>query len=216
MPTHVLNTEIKLIAMRSEHVPAVVNIHLRCFPSFFLTFLGPRFLTLLYGEVLRQSEHVALVAVKGDGEVIGFVSGVVGPAGFYGRLARRRWFSFGTASLGAVLRRPLILKRLVRALWWSYDVRQVAAPAAFVSLAVVPKTEGRGVGRALVLRFLEEMRGKGVPKVSLVTDRDNNDRVNEFYCKLGFSLTRNFVTPEGRSMNEYVIVLESAPACSGP
>lgn len=34
---------------------------------------------------------------------------------------------------------------------------------------------------------------------------DNNDSVNSFYEKLGFEIERQYMTPEGRRMNEYWI-----------
>ena len=53
------------------------------------------------------------------------------------------------------------------------------------------------------------MQARGVSSVSLTTDRDNNERTNDFYQKLGFELARTYVTPEGRAMNEYLIQLEA-------
>jgi len=46
--------------------------------------------------------------------------------------------------------------------------------------------------------------------VDLTTDRDNNDKINRFYLSLGFACERTFVTPEGRTMNEYVIDLPNS------
>jgi len=56
-----------------------------------------------------------------------------------------------------------------------------------------------------VLRFLEEAKRRGCVRVSLTTDRENNDRVNRFYQTLGFAIGRQYETPEGRKMNEYWI-----------
>jgi len=47
-----------------------------------------------------------------------------------------------------------------------------------------------------------------VRTVCLTTDHSNNERVNRFYQRLGFSLGRAYVTPEGRAMNEYVMFLK--------
>lgn len=39
--------------------------------------------------------------------------------------------------------------------------------------------------------------------INLETDAENNDGANAFYKKNGFELARQFVTSEGRKMNEY-------------
>ena len=39
--------------------------------------------------------------------------------------------------------------------------------------------------------------------INLETDADGNEDVNKFYVKNGFVLEREFVTAEGRRMNEY-------------
>jgi GNAT superfamily N-acetyltransferase len=76
-----------------------------------------------------------------------------------------------------------------------------------MSIAVRPGAAGKGTGRELVAAFGAAMAGRGVKEYSLTTDRDDNDRVNQFYLKLGFRLAGTFVTPEGRAMNEYVMTL---------
>ena len=43
--------------MAQADVPLVVETHLSAFPGFFLSFLGPRFLALFYGEKIGRA-HV--------------------------------------------------------------------------------------------------------------------------------------------------------------
>jgi ribosomal protein S18 acetylase RimI-like enzyme len=118
--------------------------------------------------------------------------------------------AFARASLGAAIRRPSILPRLFRALTYSRTSEEAVAQAILMSIAVAPDAAGTGIGQRLVKAFLNEMRGKGIGSVSLTTDRDNNQRTNGFYQKLGFELAHTYITPEGRAMNEYVIQLEAA------
>jgi ribosomal protein S18 acetylase RimI-like enzyme len=202
---------VRLRSMAEADVPAVVDVHRRSFPDFFLTFLGPRFLRLLYREILREDGRGAFVAEDGAGRVVGFVAGVDRQVGFYRRLARRRWPAFALAAAAAALRRPSTIPRLFRALGRSKAGREAAAQALLMSIAVAPEVEGRGVGRALVAEFIEAMKRRGAAAVSLATDREGNDRVNRFYLGLGFRVARTYPTPEGRRMNEYVIDLERVP-----
>ena len=192
--------------MLSEDLPQIVEVHLKSFPGFFLTFLGRDFLALLYENMQYDPEGVILVAFR-DGQIEGFVAGVTHQSGFYQRLIRKRKWAFALAALKALFGRPNIAPRLLRALKRPVEVQQASAEACLMSIAVRPESEGKGIGKQLVEAFCKELAGHGAAAVCLTTDRDNNDRVNRFYQGLGFRLSRIFVTPEGRPMNEYVMPL---------
>jgi hypothetical protein len=68
--------------MASVDVSSVVQVHLASFPGFFLTFLGRRFLALLYEQMQHDNEGVVLVARSAD-RIKGFVAGVRHQSGFY-------------------------------------------------------------------------------------------------------------------------------------
>jgi ribosomal protein S18 acetylase RimI-like enzyme len=189
-----------------EDIPGIVSVHMSSFSHFFLTCLGPKFLELLYGEILKQEGSVALVAVTPDDTVIGFTVGVCNQTKFYKHLAVRRWFAFAAASSREALAHPMIILRLIQAFTYVGKSRAAACPALLMSLAVAPQGKGHGIGSALVDAFICEMAKKGVDRVCLTTDRDNNDGTNCFYQKLGFSRVREYQTPQGRWMNEYVIL----------
>jgi ribosomal protein S18 acetylase RimI-like enzyme len=183
-----------------------VDVHCQSFAGFFLTFLGPRFLRLLYQNIGSDSEGVVLVACSAD-RVDGFVAGVLQQSGFYRRLIKHHQWAFARASLGAALRKPSIAPRLLRALRRPAEAEDSAADACLMSVAVRPEAEGRGIGQELVKAFCQELSKRGILAVSLTTDHDNNDRVNQFYQRLGFQLHQVFTTQDGRAMNEYVISL---------
>lgn len=193
--------------MKYTDVEDVVTIHYHSFPGFFLTFLGKKFLRLLYSEILRTPGHVAFVSRDHrTQEVTGFVVGVTQQQGFYKRVARQRWLAFALASLPAVARRPMIVPRLFRALTYSKTLPNPTA-ALLMSIAVSREMAGKGVGQQLIRCFLKEMQSQEVPTVSLTTDHDNNERANRFYQQVGFSLAQTYVTAEGRKMNEYIVEL---------
>ncbi len=106
-----------------------------------------------------------------------------------------------------MLKKPSIAPRLWRALRRPAETQESAAEACLMSIAVRPEAAGQGIGQQLVMAFCQELARQGAPAVCLTTDRNQNERTNHFYQQLGFSLSKTYVTPEGRAMNEYVIDL---------
>jgi GNAT superfamily N-acetyltransferase len=135
--------------------------------------------------------------------VVGFIAGSANPRGFYSRLLKRDWLRFSFVSLASIWRRPQTVRRIARAFFHPSENPVGDEVAGLYSIGVLPKLQGTGVGKQLVLRFLEEARTRGCVRIFLTTDRDNNYRVNTFYQKLGFAVKRQYETPEGRKMNEY-------------
>ena len=69
---------VDIAEMTPRHLERVVEVHLASFDGFFLTFLGPKFLRLLYSELMKESEGVALIAQEKEGQVVvGFVAGLL-------------------------------------------------------------------------------------------------------------------------------------------
>jgi ribosomal protein S18 acetylase RimI-like enzyme len=117
------------------------------------------------------------------------------------------WLRFSIASLAAVWRKPSVLRRIARALFHPSQNPVGKEVAGLFSIGVSPELQGTGAGKKLVQAFLEDARERGCKKVFLTTDRDDNDVVNAFYQRIGFAVGRQYITPEGRRMNEYWIGL---------
>lgn len=195
---------ITIRRMTIADIPAVVRVHIEAFPNFFLTFLGPGFLRELYRGIVRDPAGIAFVAEGGDGVCGGFVAGTFEPAGFYRRLLKRRLIPFAWHAGWAFLRKPDVAPRLLRAFTRPAKASSSASHRAeLMSLAVLPGNRGGGTGARLVDAFVESARDHGAATVFLTTDAMHNDAVNDFYVRLGFTLSRGFTTPEGRVMNEY-------------
>jgi ribosomal protein S18 acetylase RimI-like enzyme len=209
MPTprtecHLDNLTIR--PMLESEVEAVVEIHIATFPGFFLSFLGRDFLALLYRSIRAAPEGVVLVATGEEG-IQGFAAGVTSQESFYRRLVRTQWWRFAMSALGAAIRRPSVIPRLLRALRRSSEAKQSAAAAALMSIGVRPESEGKGIGSLIIESFCREMATRGVTEVCLTTDRDDNVRAKRFYERHGFHVSNSFVTREGRAMFEYARTL---------
>lgn len=193
--------------LTKQHVGQVVTVHVASFPGFFLSFLGPQFLSIFYSAVSSAPEGIAFVYLNEAGIPSGFVAGTSNPRGFYSRLLMRHWFRFAMAAIPSVLRKPSIVSRVARAVFHPSDNPVGDDVAGLFSIGVLPELQGTGAGKKLMQAFLEEAKYRSCKRVVLTTDQDNNDAVNAFYVRHGFSVERRFVTPEGRKMNEYWLTL---------
>ena len=188
--------------MTHSDVGESVAIHLRAFPGFFLSQLGRRFLLCLYEEILKDPSGIAFVC-RQSGRVQGFVAGTTDPRGFYRRLLAGRWRRFALASVIPVVRSPLIVPRLLGAFRRPEEEPDAEGCGLLMSIGVDPQTQANGIGTMLVNEFLAECQRRGLSAVHLTTDRFENDRVNQFYSRLGFTVSRIVTTPQGRIMNDY-------------
>lgn len=199
--SHIITT------MEDGHLEDAVQIHLKAFPGFFLSFLGPRFLKTFYRSFIEDDMGICLVAQDcSDGKILGIVVGPLVPDGYYKRLVQRKWLAFCMSSLTAIIRKPSKIPRLYRAVFYRGEAPvEGDALALLASIAVSPKVGTKGVGRDLLRAFVEEVKRREGKGVFLTTDADDNDRVNRFYETFGFSLESSFSTHEGRRMNRYVL-----------
>lgn len=189
--------------LRVNEIPRAVAIHESAFPNFFLTFLGPGFLSLLYRFYIKGDTETALAVIL-KGQVVGTVLGTTEPKGFYRRLATRYSPLFALAALKSFCRKPSILPRLVRALFYRGDAPYFSGDAALLaSICVDPAVQNAGIGRKLVDSFETEVSKRGINFVYLSTDRHNNEKICSFYEKLGWTVESEFMTPEGRVMSVY-------------
>lgn len=198
---------INVRAIQQQDLDIVVEVHLKSFRSFFLSFLGAAFLKEFYGGILRDATGIHYLA-EIEGKIQGFVAGTTQPAGFYRRLLAQRWWAFGLAALPAAFKNPRIVPRLLRAFSKSAENASLRDTSTLMSIAVLPEAHSRGIGNALVEAFLAEAHQRGSRYVNLTTDALDNDAVNAFYQRQGFHLARKFESPEKRLMNEYMIAIE--------
>ncbi len=200
--------ELCVVPISADHIRQVVQVHMSAFPNFFLTFLGPRFLGEFYGSFAVDPAGIGFVSQDvRTKQVYGVIVGPINPAGYFKRLLKRRWYAFCIASLTAVLKKPAVIPRLFRAVFYRGDAPSGRQDISLLSsIAVSSDIQTKGIGRTLVAAFLDEVKKRGGKGVFLTTDAKDNDKVNSFYQNLGFKLESSHVTPEGREMNRYVFV----------
>ncbi|OPY67545.1 MAG: Acetyltransferase (GNAT) family protein [Syntrophorhabdus sp. PtaU1.Bin002] len=198
------NHEYHIDALSPAHIDKVVETHLRAFPNFFLSFLGPRFLREFYISFFLDPHGIGYTAAAPDGRILGVIVGPLDPQGYFKRLLKRRWWAFCLASISAVLRHPSCVPRLFRAVFYRGESPSGHTRALLSSIAVDPCRQRGGVGKELVMRWVEEARRRGAVGCYLTTDADDNDQVNAFYRGLHWHIESTYITPEGRRMNRYI------------
>lgn len=189
-------------ALRSD-IPAIVDVHARSFPGFFLTFLGPSFLRLFYEGLRHYPDAQILVAVR-KGDIVGFAGGVLDESEFFSRLKHDKTFSFARSAIRSAVNNPRVMRRLWRARRRDIEAAENEIRATLLSIAVDPETQGSGIGRELLDAFREWLAGAGASRFKLTTDAQDNAATISFYEHSGMTRARQFRTPEGRSMLELV------------
>lgn len=189
---------------KSSDVAEIVRVHCQAFPESFLTLLGPSFLTYYYRLLSSVPGGILLVHAT-PAHIDGFVAGFLSPKVFYQRMRNTRWMALRSLAM-AVTTRPSLAGRVL------YHIRRIlleetrahSNECELSSLAVDPHSWSNGIGRSLVLAFLDTAWGAGAQSVYLTTDAAENTRTNVFYQRLGFHLRERFVQYRGRLLNEYV------------
>lgn len=195
-------------AMRSDEVNAAASLHQGAFPRFFLSNLGCPFLVEFYRGFLSDRAGVSVVARTPNGRVVGVAVGTVAPDAFFRRLLARRWPWFAVAGLRGAAAHPSRIPRLVRAVRYRGRVPFPVSGALLSSICVDPVERHSGLGRRLLTEWSRGAAALGAWAAYLTTDANDNDAVNEFYRQVGWSLAGRYLTPEGRAMNCYCVVLD--------
>ncbi len=191
--------------MTQNDVEEVVSVHIHSFKDFFLTFLGSRFLRVLYSYIVSEKFGIAIVAeVSGENKLVGFVAGTMQPYRFYSKAIHKKAIPFAIATIPAFVRRPSILVRLFRVFQKPRQAKKDSFDCELMSIAVLPEFRSCGIGWVLEQEFCNQAQLLGAKSIMLTTDRENNEKVNKFYLRKGYQLYDHYVTPERRQMNKYV------------
>lgn len=185
-------------------VDQVVNIHMKAFPEFFLTFLGEKFLHTLYTGFLNHNDSGLIIARKKESNsIVGFLAYSKDLSNFYKWLLKHKIVQFGFYSLIAAIKSPKSIFRLIRAFLYPSQASKDEEYIEISSLGVIPGLSNGGIGSKLLSSVTSLIDTTGYQYVELTTDAKNNDKANYFYQKNGFILNKSYKTPEGREMNEY-------------
>lgn len=98
--------DVTVGTLERADVGELAHLHREAFPGFFLSRLGEPFLIQFYSGFIGDGSAVTAVTRDGSGRPLGAVVGTTEPAGFFGRLVRRKLVGFALASLRAGVFHP--------------------------------------------------------------------------------------------------------------
>jgi ribosomal protein S18 acetylase RimI-like enzyme len=186
-----------------EDIDDIVHVHLKSFPSFFLTSLGEKFLAEYY-NIYIQYNHIAFV-VEDNGKIEGFVVGTNSSEEFY-----RDFKSniqpflipiitniFNPKLVSKIFNRiySILFKKRVNDVLKKYnDINELT------SIGVLPSDQKKGLGSILLGAYESYCLNEKIKGIYLTTDAANNDSVLNFYKKSGFEIDLTFYQSEERKM----------------
>lgn len=180
----------------------IASLHQRAFPNFFLTSLGLSFLKVFYDSVLSHPNGIGVGVFEGQ-KLIGFAVGTTKKDGFYTDVLRRNSINLLATCLIVLIKSPKKIIRLLNAFKKGSDLEEnFQGDASLLSICVDPTWGGKGVGRE-ILRYFEEKTFANAENISLTTDAEANDGVNEFYKSANYQFIKSF-TQGNRIMNFYI------------
>ena len=179
----------------------VAELHLKAFPSFFLSGLGKSFLNAFYISIIKHSDGIA-VGLFDNETVVAFAVGSSKKRGFYTIILKKNGLRLLLKSLPSLLRSPQNIIRLLKALKTKDSNEDyILNNATLLSICVNNSNTEKGMGSKIITAF-EELAFSSSESISLTTDATNNDYVNNFYQKNGYLLLKQF-NQGNRKMNLY-------------
>lgn len=193
--------EIKQInAVDPKIVDAIVSIHQNVLTDSFLNNFGIEFLKIIYTNLIQSSEIICLIAYEGNG-IEGFALATKDYSFFLkSALSKNKLRAVYSMSTHVILR-PAVVWKLMLSLpeiLFSKDIPH----AELQFIAITPKSQGKGLGSALMNKLKEKYRAEGLNEFYIGTKADNL-LSNKFYQKIGCvkKYSRKYF---GDKMNYYV------------
>jgi ribosomal protein S18 acetylase RimI-like enzyme len=188
----------------TSYCKAIVEIHKNAFKGFFLTNLGDDFLKTYYKAVLKSNETIAVCAIDESKTMAGFAVGTILSKGFHKRLILQNCFSFGLTFIKIALRSPSSIMRLVKNLEKKSSLEDDGNYAELLSIGISDNFQSQGIGQLLITAFEKRVKEKNGQKLTLTTDKYENDKTINFYTKSEYSLLYEFTSYPHRPMYKFI------------
>lgn len=189
------------IKLSDRHANDIALLHLKAFPTFFLSKLGLNFLFTFY-RIILLSENSVGVGVLNEDKLVGFAIGAQKAHSFYLKIFKKNFFKLAYQTIIPIFKNPIIIKDLLNSFFSKENsLDNYKNSAILLSICVDPLNESKGLGKNLIFQF-EKVIYEYNNSIILTTDAENNDYVNNFYVNNNFQLITTFFKGK-RKMNFY-------------
>ncbi|RDK84007.1 UNVERIFIED_ORG: acetyltransferase (GNAT) family protein [Idiomarina abyssalis] len=190
---------------------SVVDVHMKAFPHFFLTLLGPSFLTSFYKFFITH-EHGRLIIWEDEGTVAGFSAFTSDPAVFFADLKKQKGFSLFCKMFPILFKQPrTVLNKLFRGIFYRGDkAEDIKSGALLSSIGVSPDSAGKSIGSLLLQNTELRLSESKCHLIYLTTDAYNNELTIHFYEKNGYRVHSRFRQSGNRTMLRLFKVLDES------
>lgn len=180
---------------------SIVDLHLKAYPNFFLTKLGPQFLLLMYKIFLEKKDNIFIVNEEVNG-LTGLIVGLPNEGSGDLTLALRYIYPLFRSLIRPVVYNPtFILIHLLNNIFFKNNQPEMPTNSIIVrSVCVCPSGQGRGTGSILMTEFSRLSAISGYTKIVLTTDADNNNAALSFYFKNEFKILNSYCQSKKRKM----------------
>ncbi len=207
--------EIICVPYQTKWLASVARLHRKGITTGFISRLGPRFISTLYGAIAVSRWSRVFVAVPENGqEPVGFIACSIDTSRMYRGILVSKGLLFAAILLPRAFRFS-VLKSIFETIFYPVTHRSKAAsaparkPESFaghisaelLSVAVDAHWQGKGVGKLLLQEMERCFAQQGVERYKVVT-LASDPVSNGFYVARGFTLSNKFVH-HGNEMNEY-------------
>lgn len=191
----------KIVLLNKHDSFQAAQLHVLGISTGFISSLGEKFVTALYEAVAEDKNSFGFVAVEDD-KVIGFVTFSTNLSKLYKHVVLKKGFKFIF-----VLAKKIFSWRVIKKVWdnifYPSKMKKMNMPdAELLSIVVARIGQGRGIGKELIKKGLEECRRRGFDKVKVLVAVEN-EAANKLYQKCGFELVTQ-VKSHGIPSNIYI------------
>ncbi len=177
-----------------EEAAVAARLHAQQITTGFLSSLGPRFLERLYRRVVLWDGGLLLVAVErgdtpGSGAVVGYIASADPTGGLYRQFLLHDGVGAVLGTIGPLLRTWRSVLETLR--HGSSSSPGVGRGPEVLSMAIDPGSQGKGLGRQLVLGFVDAVVAGGKVEGYTVIARDNEPSL-ALYRRCGFRPAEEF------------------------
>lgn len=185
-------------------VPQIVRLHRQELTEGFLSSLGDRALSLMFEFAAESPAAVLLASVDDGGRVTGFLLGSSRTSGFYGEFLKRKSIRAAWHVAPKLLLAPSRIRRLAETLL--YPARKEVSelpPAELMDLVIGREFQGRGIGRALFMRFSTILAERGIRDFR-VTTGETLGGAHRFYERMGGVRVSDIEVHAGSATRVYI------------